>query len=230
MLSDVGGISNFDGRKLLPADIKKMKKSDCIALTNWSANRKGNELAKKVFSLKGRKQRLNFLDPADMADAKGRINTLLRDIVDKGLMDVISLNENEARVLAHALSVAKLRRSYGPHDIVKACNQLHNSLDVTVDLHTPIGSASSTSLGGAWAGSFGKAEGFITGAGDVWDAGDIIGHLLGFEVQERLQFANEAAFVYIRGKKHAFPILREIMNLMLRADTRPTWIPRLASK
>lgn len=216
MLSDVGGLSSFDGGKLRPADIRTLEKSDGIALTNWSANGKGNELAKKVFSLKGRKQRLNFLDPADMADAKGRIKILLRDIVDKGLIDVISLNENEARVLAHTLSVAKLRRSYGPRDLVNACNRLHNSLHITVDLHTPMGSATSTSLGGAWAHSFGKAEGFITGAGDVWDAGDIIGHLLHSEVEERLQFANAAAYLYLRRKKRALPTLQEITNLTRR--------------
>jgi ribokinase len=214
MLSDVGGVANFDGRKLNREDIETLKKSDCIALVNWSANVKGNELASRVFSLSGRKNRLNFLDPADLAGAEPRIRPLLRRIRDKDLVDVISLNENEARILARILSAGRLRRSYEPYEIVKVARLLHDALQVTIDVHTPIGGASATGESVVWAGSLSKVEGFVTGAGDIWDAGDIIGHLLDFEGSDRLRFANACSYLYVTSRKAQSPSLREVLRFL----------------
>ncbi len=66
MISDVGDLREFDGRRLEHKDVVDLERSDCVALVNWSSNTKGNELARKVFGLRGRKGRLNFLDPADL--------------------------------------------------------------------------------------------------------------------------------------------------------------------
>jgi ribokinase len=210
MLSDVGDISNFDGRELTRHDAMTLRKSDCVALVNWSSNAKGNELARRVFGLSGREGRLNFIDLADVTGAESRVRALARNILDQGLVDVISLNENEARIVARTLSVGGLRRSYDRRDVIRVSKLLHDSLHVGVDVHTPIGSASSINQGVMWAGSFGKVSGFVTGAGDVWDAGDIIGHLLGFKTEDRLRFANACAHLYITSKNARLPTLREV--------------------
>lgn len=214
MLSDVGDMSSFDGTKFTPNDIQNLRKSDCVALVNWSANRKGNELANLVFSLAGRKGRLNFLDPADLAGAEDRVKILLKSVVDKELLDVISLNENEARIMSRMLSVGRLRQSYGSQDILKIASLLHNSLGATIDVHTPMGCASSTNQGDAWEDSFGKLSGFVTGAGDIWDAGDILGHLLNFKDQDRLRFANACAHLYVASKKARVPTLQEVTSFL----------------
>ena len=212
MFSDVGDISNFDGRELTRHDAMALKKSDCVALVNWSSNTKGNELARKVFGLNGREGRLNFIDLADVTGAESRIRALARNILDQGLVDVISLNENEARIIARTLSVGGLRRSYDRRDVIRVSNLLHDSLHVVVDVHTPIGSASSTNQGDVWVDAFGKVSGFVTGAGDVWDAGDIIGHLLGFKAEDRLRFANACAHLYLTSKNARLPTLREVAH------------------
>ena len=213
MLSDVGGISSFDGRTFAPNDIGTLRRSDCVAVVNWSANSKGNELASKVFGLPGRERRLNFFDPADLAGAESRIRVFVRNVVDRELLDVISLNENEARIIARLLSVGRLPRSYNSNDILKVSSLLRDCLKVAVDVHTPIGSASSTKQDDAWVSSLGKARGFVTGAGDVWDAGDIIGHLLHFKATKRLRFANACAFLYLTNKNARPPTLREAASL-----------------
>lgn len=212
MLSDVGDISSFDGRQLTRHDVMALRKSDCVALVNWSSNAKGNELARKIFGLSGREGRLNFLDPADLNSAEKRIKVLAHGILDAGLVDVLSLNENEARIMARTLSVGRLRRSYDRHDVLRVSQMLHNSLHVKVDVHTPIGSASSTNQGGAWVDSFGRVSDFVTGAGDIWDAGDIIGHLLRFKIVDRLRFANACAYLYLTNKNAKLPNLREAAN------------------
>ena len=213
MLSDVGAISNFDGRELTRHDTMTLRKSDCVALVNWSSNAKGNELARRVFGLSGREDRLNFIDLADVTGAESRVRVLARNILDQGLVDVISLNENEARIIARTLAVGRLRRSYDRRDVIRVSNRLHDSLHAGVDVHTPIGSASSTNQGDVWVDSFGKISGFVTGAGDVWDAGDIIGHLLGFKAEDRLRFANACAHLYLTSKNARLPTLREVAHL-----------------
>jgi ribokinase len=213
MLSHVGGISSFDGRKLARSDIEALKRSDCVALVNWSANARGNELADRVFNLPGRERRLNFFDPADIAGAERRIKRFVKNVVDRGLLDVMSLNDNEARIMARLLSIANLPKSYRPDDILKTSRMLRECLKVAVDVHTPIGSASSTDQGEAWADSFGKASIQVTGAGDVWDAGDIIGYLLHLKAADRLRFANACAYLHLTNENAYLPNLREAATL-----------------
>ncbi|MGA2626978.1 MAG: carbohydrate kinase family protein [Candidatus Bathyarchaeia archaeon] len=213
MISDVGDIGDFNGRRLDRNDIMGLKKSDCVALVNWSSNRKGNALASKIFGLKGRNRRLNFLDPADLAGAEGRIKVLSKEIIGRGLVDVVSLNENETRIMARALSAGRLPGNYNKQDLLRVSGRLKDVLGVTLDVHTPIGSVSSTDLGQTWVRASGKITGFVTGAGDVWDAGDIVGHLVDLPAQERLLFANASAYLYLKNRK--MPALKQMTTFLV---------------
>ena len=214
MISDVGGAADFDGRKFKRNDILALKESDCIALVNWSANKSGNALARNVFALNGREAKLNFLDPADLSGAENRIRPLKR-IIDEGLIDVISLNENEARILTRVLQAGRLPQRYRAQDVLRASACLHDALGATVDIHTPIGSASTHNGQQGWAPALELVRGFVTGAGDVWDAGDIIGHLLPLNVGDRLRFANACAYLYLSSGGVRAPNLKEVECFLL---------------
>lgn len=213
MISDVGGVADFDGRQLSRKDMLALEKSDCVALVNWSANNRGNALARRVFKISGPKDRLNFLDPADLAGAEDRIKPL-KKIINEGLIDVISVNENETRILTRFFSAISLPRRYVPQDILKASASLQDALHATVDIHTPIGSASTTTEGQDWAPAPRLLKGFVTGAGDVWDAGDIVGHLLHFKSDDRLRFANACAYLYLSSGGFRFPTLTETESFL----------------
>jgi ribokinase len=213
MVSDVGDLAGFDGRSLTRKDMRALKASDAIALVNWSANKKGNALAERVFSLKGRAQRLHFLDPADLAGAERRIKTLAK-IANHGLIDVLSVNENEAMILSKALTSARLPALYAPMDVLHASESLYDELGVTIDIHTPSGSASVCGQGKAWVPTLRLVKGFETGAGDVWDSGDILGYLLHFPVYDRLQLANACAYLYVTSKSASHPTLKEVTQFL----------------
>ena len=215
MVSDVGDLAEFSGDKLNDADIRAISGSGCVALVNWSSNRCGNDLAELVFSLPKRKERLNFLDPADLTGAEGRINTLIKRIIKRSLLDVLSINENEARILS-ALLTSKLPSSYDVDDVKKTAKSLHDVMGVVVDIHTPQGCATAIERETLWADSFGNIEGVVTGAGDVWDSGDIIGHLLELEPQKRLQFANACAYLYLNSENTRPPRLNEVITFLER--------------
>ncbi len=139
---------------------------------------------------------------------------LVKDIVGKGLVDVVSVNENETRIMARRLSTGTLPRNYNRKDLVRVSGLLQDVLRVKLDVHTPIGSVSSTGEGQTWVSAIGKIAGFVTGAGDVWDAGDIVGHLVGFQAQDRLLFANVCAYLYLRSKSRRMPTLRQTTDFL----------------
>ncbi len=214
MVSDVGDLAEFAGQKLTRADCKSIAGSDCVALVNWSSNKKGNELARLVFALPKRNQRLNFLDPADLTGAEDRVKVLVQTIIGKGLLDVLSVNENEARLLSKLLSISKLPIEYRKDDIKRAARSLHKTLSTIIDIHTPLGCASATNGDVFWADSFGKVDGIVTGAGDAWDAGDIVGHLLKMSPDKRLRFANACAYLYLNDKEAEPPIIGEVIRFL----------------
>jgi sugar/nucleoside kinase (ribokinase family) len=214
MVSDVGDLEDFSGKELSKMDRRSITLSDCVALVNWSANKKGNELARTVFNLPYRKRRLNFLDTADLTGAESRIGGLVERILRKGAVDVLSLNENEARILARRVSANSLPKSYNSAVVKNVSESLQETLSVTIDLHTPVGSATSTGQETVWVDSFQAHAGIVTGAGDVWDAGDIVGHLIGLRPVQRLQFANACAYMYLKSGNAEPPTLTQITNLL----------------
>jgi ribokinase len=214
MVSDVGDLAEFAGEKLTSADCKSIAGSDCVALVNWSSNKKGNELAQLVFALPRRNRRLNFLDPADLTGAEDRVKVLVQSVIRKGLLDVLSVNENEARLLSEFLSISKLPLDYSAGEIKRVAMSLHKTLSTIIDIHTPLGCASATDGDVFWADSFGKVEGMVTGAGDAWDAGDIVGHLLKTSPDKRLQFANACAYLYLNDKEAEPPTVGEVVRFL----------------
>ena len=220
MISDAGDIADFDGRKLKRGDISSLETSDCVALVHWSANKKGNLLARKVFAGNRRKDRLTFLDPADLDGAGDRIKPL-KKIIDDGLIDVISVNENETRILARFFSTRKLPYHYRPLDVLRASASLHDALQATVDIHTPICSASASSDGHACAQTQRLIGGVVTGAGDIWDAGDIVGHLIHANIDDRLNLANASAHVYVASGGARLPKLTDIQRVLAKSPEKP---------
>ncbi len=139
---------------------------------------------------------------------------LVREIIGGDLVDVVSVNENETRIMARRLSVGRLPRNYKKQDLVRVSGLLQDVLRVKLDVHTPIGSVSSTEEGQTWVSAIGNIAGFVTGAGDVWDAGDIVGHLVDLQAQDRLLFANACAYLYLRSRSRRMPTLRQTTDFL----------------
>ncbi len=112
-------------------------------------------------------------------------------------LDVLSINENETRVLASTMGIECMPSNYSVEDVVKQCKSIASTLDTRVDIHTPLCSASSDGRDVSYAKGVRVDVRISTGAGDVWDAMDIIGYLLEIDATERLSLANAAAAYYV---------------------------------
>ncbi len=192
MISDPGSLECFSIEHLEEKDFELLGKVELIGFFNWAQNKCASKL------LKGIRERVNtplFLDTSDPRVADMDKITELIGLLEKGYVDYISLNENEAVFYAETLgyktsSDSLVREAY------RAAKYLSTRLSVEkILLHTTRYTAvfpSEETIGTL------KVEPLrVTGAGDAWNAGAIAGILLGLKDRETLLLANTVASCYI---------------------------------
>ena len=195
MMSDVGGIKYFDGIEMVGTYKKIFKQSDVTIIANWASNLNGNDLINNVFSIS--KDTLRLLDCADISTSIDRLPKLIDIINKKDLVDVISLNENECSVLSQHIGFKKLSKDYSVKEIKNIARNLSEYLDLTIEIHTPLGSCSASDNNVQFVKSFEIQPIMLTGAGDVWNAANILGIKKEISTEKRLAFANACAAIYV---------------------------------
>ncbi|MBI4257396.1 MAG: carbohydrate kinase family protein, partial [Thaumarchaeota archaeon] len=184
MLSDLGDMDSI-GPERLGEEVKRVSSASAVAVVNWAANRMGTELARFVFG-KAPKKSIRFLDPADISSRSKEFARFVKDASGEGLITNLSVNENEARFLVKEFSSTKIPADYSSKDIRVACQSISEKISLTVDIHTPIGSASGFAGEVHWAPCPKVRQVTITGAGDAWGAADLYGYLAGLQPEARL--------------------------------------------
>lgn len=214
MVSDVGDNDQFGPNRLSSQeDLSILKSADAVMVVNWASNKKGTELAEHAF--KSSPSAMHFIDPADIATRKEEFRDTLFKL--SAMTDCLSINENEYGHLASALGFeAPLNSIYSPDDVKTAARKIAESVGITTDLHTRIGSAWSNGKEVEFAHAIRVEPKLLTGAGDVWDAADIIGYLAGLDPKERLLFANSAASLFVREASGEPPAMNKVFELIER--------------
>jgi ribokinase len=214
MVSDTGDLGRFDGSAIDRDTLESISAARIVALVNWAANEGGNELCSKVFSSAKKQGALTFLDPADVARLSRNIPELKEKVFDKGLVDYMSLNDNELRIFCKVLLSHSLPQDYSRVDLERAVRLLSDVSHARVDLHTRSLSISCRSNDCLVVNCHKVNQKIVTGAGDVWDAGDIVGYLLGWKVEWRLRFANAAAGLYVSNEDAEPPTLEDVLRFI----------------
>ncbi|HEY7508213.1 MAG TPA: carbohydrate kinase family protein [Nitrososphaera sp.] len=216
MVSDIGDNASYGPDRVASKDDQALlKNADAVMVLNWASNQKGTELAEHAF--KSSPSAIHFLDPADISTRK----TEFRDALFKlgSMTDCLSVNENECDHLASALGLdALLGASYGADDVKKAAGKIAESVGITTDLHTRIGSAWSNGKEVEFVHAVKVEPKILTGAGDVWDAADMLGYIAGLDPKERLLFANAAASLYVREPTGEPPAMNKVYELIERVQ------------
>jgi ribokinase len=196
MLSDTGDLRDFDGSKIAQWDA--IADSKIVAVLNWAANGSGNKLCERVFSFAHERNTKTFFDPADVSEVTDRLPEFKSKILDSQLANILSLNDNETRSLCKSLCSYTLPESYSEADLRIAAVKISDISGATVDIHTRNFSVSCENGKNCTTVPCHKVEQIIvTGAGDVWDSADLVGHLIESEPADRLSFANAAAGLYV---------------------------------
>jgi sugar/nucleoside kinase (ribokinase family) len=202
MVRDLGALADFGSDDLNEADYSAMFEADYVCLFNWAGTlRKGTALAQAVF---GQTKKLGkgktYYDTADPTPNIGETPDLMEKILKSNLIDILSVNENEAvvyaRLLDDAFSDGKEYLQFAEL-AMDAARVLAKHLNARIDLHTTAFSASLRGKTEVVAPAFKVKVLRATGAGDAWTAGNIVGDYARLSDQCRLTLANAVSACYL---------------------------------
>ena len=222
MLRDLGSLAKLHPRDLSEKDFTLLKEVDYVCVFNWAGTQAhGTEIAKRVFSfVKAEGAGKTYYDTADPLPKKQKIPELIEEILrSQNLIDILSLNENEAMTYAKYLApeqFKELRKSHEPTPIfAKKCAEiLSHQLPSRIDLHTTSFSATFKKDESTAAPTFETKTLRATGAGDAWNAGNIYADANHFPDDLRLIFSNAVAAYYLSSPLGKHPTLEQLQKFL----------------
>jgi len=217
MLRDVGALANFGSHNLNNDDFEAIKNADYVCVFNWAGTRSfGTELAKSVFRhIKTKGKGKTYYDTADPTPNKGKIPELVKSVLQGKQVDIFSVNENEAICYASQLSneIEELGKRLRFEELAKeSAKILASRLSARVDLHTTSFSVTFTRKDDTTVPAFKVPVLRATGAGDAWNAGNILGDALGLSDGSRLALANAVAAYYISNSDGIHPTRKQLIE------------------
>jgi len=217
MISDLGSLPEFGLDDLTSEDFQVLREANYVCIFNWSATRRwGTDLAQGVFNYVRKEGKgKTYYDTSDPNPKKEDVPKLVKKILLGNLLDIFSVNENEALCYASQLNkkVESLRKELKLDELAKECARiLAKNLSARVDLHTTTFAGSFTSNSEVVAPAFKVPVLRATGAGDAWNAGNIFGDSLGLPDSYRLTLANAVAAYYISSPTGEHPTLPKLVE------------------
>ena len=227
MLRDVGSLTDFGPSNLDDRDHELIEDADYLCLFNWAGTRKfGTKLAETVFSrIKTRGKGKTYFDTADPTPNMAKIPELLENVLKKRQVDILSLNENEA-VSYGAILDEDIAKSCGKKRLEKlamdAARVLAKNLSARIDLHTTAFSGTFTRKQEITVPAFEIKPLRATGAGDAWNAGNILGDGSGLSDEGRLTLANAVSACYLTDPRGLHPTRERLTQFMQKCElSRP---------
>jgi ribokinase len=217
MLRDLGSLANFGPSQIDDSDFKVIEDADYVCVFNWAGTRRfGTQLAETVFKcVKTKGKGRAYYDTADPTPNKEKISSLVKTVLQSRYVDVLSVNENEAICYASELSdkIKKLEKSLQFNELaLESARVLASHLNARVDLHTTRFSATFTKTGENVVPAFKVPVLRATGAGDAWNAGNILGDFNRLSNSCRLALANAVAAYYISSSDGVHPTPKELLE------------------
>jgi sugar/nucleoside kinase (ribokinase family) len=219
MLRDIGALADFGPSDLNEKDYELIEKADYICLFNWAGTKnRGTELAQAVFErAKHGGRGRTYYDTADPNPNVQGIAAFLEKVLKTPKIDILSVNENEAITYASLLEEdfkeKKAQLSFADY-AMEAARVLARHFSARIDLHTTIFSASLKGKQEVVVPTF-KIEVFrATGAGDAWNAGNILADHNGLSDQCRLMLANAVSACYLSGADGTHPTKAKIASFL----------------
>lgn len=217
MISDSGSASRFEFSDLTEEDLASIRHSGLVALLNLNHNEKGAQLAGDLFEfVRQESQSQTFMDIGDPSGHPEYVEPLIDLAIDRGLVDVLGVNENEVNWLARALDCDGhyAHTENQPERWLDVAVHVSSQLGVRLDFHTPHYAATILEDDVVSIPSF-EVRGTVTlGAGDAWNAGDIWGLLHGIEPEDRILLANAVASLYVSSTDASHPSKAEIIGFL----------------
>jgi sugar/nucleoside kinase (ribokinase family) len=224
MMSTLGSLPDFGFNSLTKEDFQALQQADYVCVFHWACTRRfGTELAKKVFRhVKEKGKGKTYYDTSDPTPNLKAVPNLMKRVLLGKCIDILSVNENEAFWYASQLSedINLLRQKLKLDELTIECARvLAKHLQARIDLHTTTFAGSFTRKNEVTVPAFRVQVLRSTGAGDAWNAGNILGDALDLPDACRLTLANAVAAYYISNPAAEHPTLREITKFCSKQQT-----------
>jgi len=217
MMSDLGSLTEFGLDDFTSEDFQLLHEADYVCVFHWAATRRwGTGLAERVFNVvKKEGKGKTYYDTSDPRPKKEDVPKLVKRVLSTNLVDIFSVNENEAFCYASQLSkeAKGLRKALKSDELAKeSARILARELSARIDLHTASFAGSFTSKTEVIVPAFKAPVLRATGAGDAWNAGNIFGDALDLPDSRRLTLANAIAAYYISSPTAEHPTLPNLLE------------------
>jgi ribokinase len=218
MIRDLGSLADFSPQNLGESDYKLIEAADYTCLFNWAGTlRHGTELAKAAFTRAKQGKGRTYYDTADPNPNALHIPELIEQILKTPLIDCLSVNENEAVTYA-----SHLDKSFGDRKgelsfedtAMEAARILAKHFPARIDLHTTAFSASIKGTKEVVVPSFEVNVLRATGAGDSWNAGNLLADHNDLPDDCRLMLANAVSACYLSGADGAHPTRAKVSEFL----------------
>jgi len=211
MMNDSGSLLALGQQDITEGVASSIRSSDVVCAFNWAQTTEGTEITKKVFTIaKEKSDALTFIDISDPSYRMKEVPSLVEKVFKPGLVDILSLNENELGRLSKSLGMTTPPKSGAPSS--SFLREFSDMLGCIVDYHTSDFSMSAMRGDVITVPSFQISPARMTGAGDTWNAGDIAGYLAHLPPTDRLLLANAVAGSYISNPQPICPTMAQAVS------------------
>ena len=104
--------------------------------------------------------------------------------------------------------------SYNVNDLKNAAKKLASKFRMSVEIHSSKGASWSDGSETSFVRSIKVKANTLTGAGDSWDAANILAHLLDLEPAERLLFSNAYSALYVMSSDREPATLNQLLKFI----------------
>jgi len=219
MLRDLGSLADFGPSNLTDDDYKLIENADYVCLFNWAGTKKfGTALTQTVFhrtKVKGKGK--TYYDTADPTPNRDKIPELMEKVLKTRQVDILSVNENEAISYAALLNnEATVHKGKLRFDEIamESARILAKHLSTRIDLHTTSFSATFTKKSEVVVPAFKVKTLRATGAGDAWNAGNILGDGNALSDECRIALANAVAACYLSDPEGMHPTRQKLVKFI----------------
>ncbi len=211
MLSDPGPLAEVSPDDLTSEDWEAIEQADAVLFGNWSqAGGHATDLLAEVVARAGGLTMLDTSDPTHRPDEDA--NALMQHPTVRDQLDVWAVNEAEAH------HYGRLAAGEDPGGLEEAVAALAGSFSGRIDAHTADRSLTVHDGKTVRVATVLVTPKHRTGAGDAWNAGDLLGYLLGLDAAERLEVANAVAGALLTADAHQPPTRAQLAAWL---DERP---------
>ena len=220
MIRDLGALADFGPANLDESDYALMDDADYVCLFNWAGTLKfGTALATAVFDrAKQHRSGKTYYDTADPTPNANVIPDLMNKVLKTDKVDILSLNENEAVTYCQPCLMKSLKEKRGRLEFaelaMEAARVLAKHLPARIDLHTTVFSASLRGNHEVVVPTFKVNVLRATGAGDAWNAGNILGDHNGLSDECRLMLANAVSACYLSDPEGLHPTKTKLISFL----------------